>query len=101
VFHINLPELEQEMPMHSVLTTALAAMALALTSAAALAGRAPSPAEDDAIAEALFAQGYSSWGEIEWDDGRWEVDNARDTDGRRYDLKLDRNLTVRESELDD
>lgn len=82
-------------------TTAFAAAVLALTSASAFAGRAPSAAERADIDYALSAQGYSSWGEIEWDDGRWEIDNALDSDGKRYDLKLDQNLTVRESERDD
>jgi hypothetical protein len=87
--------------MKSVLImNTLAAGVLALTSASALAGRAPSEYERAGISEALSAQGYPTWGEIELDDGGWEVDNALDTDGRRYDLKLDQNFTVRESERD-
>lgn len=85
---------------HALMTNTLAAAALVLTSAAALADRAPTPEELAGLSEALSAQGYSTWGKIEFDDGQWEVDNALDTDGRRYDLKLDRNYTVRESERD-
>jgi Peptidase propeptide and YPEB domain len=86
---------------NTLVTNTLAAAVLALTSTTVLAGRAASPEERAGIEVALPAQGYSSWGKIEWDDGRWEVDNAVDTDGKTYDLKLDRNFTVRESELDD
>lgn len=32
--------------------------------------------------------GFVSWDEIEWDDGYWEVDDARRADGSQYDLKL-------------
>ena len=32
--------------------------------------------------------GVVSWDEIEWDDGLWEVDDARRADGSQYDLKL-------------
>ena len=65
-----------------------------------LADRAPTPTELAGPSEALSAQGYSTWGKIEFDEGPWEVDNALDIDGKRCDLKLDRNYTVRESERD-
>ena len=66
----------------------------ALMSAAALApayadDRAPNADERAKIEAALKAEGFASWGSIELDDGRtWEVDDARHSDGREYDLEL-------------
>jgi hypothetical protein len=79
-----------------------AALALVLGSApAAFADRAATPEEAAMIADALAAQGFSSFKEIEWDDGRWEVDDAVGPDGRVYDLKLDQTLTVVGREIED
>jgi hypothetical protein len=57
----------------------------------------PAYADDEAtpedrarIVEALRAAGYSSFEEVEFDDGVWEVDDAVGSDGREYDLELDR-----------
>ena len=63
----------------------------ALAAAPALADRVPSDAERAAIERTLRANGFQSWEEIELDDDgpRWEVDDARAADGRRYDLKID------------
>lgn len=51
--------------------------------------RPPTPSERAAIEKVLKDAGYTSWEEIEFDDGRWEVDDARTANGREYDLKLD------------
>lgn len=69
---------------------AAAALALSLTSIAASADdRAPTPEERTKIEAALQAEGFTSWGEIELDDGKeWEIDDAIAADGTRYDLKL-------------
>ncbi len=83
---------------------ALSAATFALTFgsiASALADRAPNADERAAIEAALGAQGYSSWKEIELDDGRWEVDDAIAADGKRYDLKLDQNFSIVSKELED
>ncbi len=40
------------------------------------------------VAHKLHHMGFVSWDEIEWDDGYWEVDDARRADGSQYDLKL-------------
>lgn len=63
---------------------------LALLSATpALANdRAPTAAERATIESSLKAAGYVSWEDIELDDGRWEVDNARKADGSKFDLDL-------------
>jgi hypothetical protein len=51
--------------------------------------RAPTDDERSRIEATLRGSGFVSWEEIEFDDGRWEVDDARGQDGREYDLKLD------------
>lgn len=86
-----------------MLMRTFAAMLFAtVTSTAALAeDRAPSDDELAAITAALEAAGYSSWEEIELDDGVWEVDDAVHADGNKYDLKLAvDSLEVTEQELD-
>lgn len=70
------------------------AVALLVTvplSGAALADdRAPTLEERAEIEAVLKAEGFTSWGEIELDDGKvWEVDDAIHSDGREYDLELD------------
>lgn len=52
--------------------------------------RAPTPEERTSIESALRADGFVSWGEIELDDGMWEIDDAVTPDGEEYDVKLDR-----------
>ena len=50
----------------------------------------PSPEERVRIEAALRSLGFVSWGEIEREnDGRvWEIDDARNAEGQKYDLKL-------------
>lgn len=52
--------------------------------------RKPSAQEARAITAALNKAGYTDWEEIEFDrdDNRWEVDDAKDREGRRWDLHL-------------
>jgi hypothetical protein len=45
------------------------------------------PDERAKIEAVLTESGFTSWEEIEFDDGYWEV--ARGADGVEYDLKLD------------
>jgi uncharacterized membrane protein YkoI len=54
-----------------------------------LADRSPTPEERAKIESTLRSQGFVRWGEIELDDGAWEVDDAHAADGRKYELKLD------------
>lgn len=63
--------------------------AIALLPTATLADRAPTAEERQKIEATLKTEGFVSWEEIEFDDGRFEVDDARDKDGVEYDLKLD------------
>lgn len=67
----------------------LAASIAAVAATAAMADdRPPTTAERAAIEAFLRAQGYSSWEEMELDDGVWEVDDAVASDGKKYDLTL-------------
>lgn len=65
-------------------------LAMGMTAMPALADdRAPTAEERAAIEEILTAEGFVGWDEIEFDDdGYWEVDDARTSDGLQYDLKL-------------
>ena len=63
--------------------------ALSVATGQAWADRPPSPMERRAIENSLREQGFIRWGQIELDDGKWDVDDARTSDGARYDLELD------------
>lgn len=71
----------------------LAAIALAV----AVSGAAPALASDDRvptaeelalIEAALRGAGYTSWEEIDMDDGQWDVDDARRGDGHEYEVRI-------------
>jgi hypothetical protein len=51
-------------------------------------GRPPTAGETSAISAALTNAGFSKWGKIEFDDGKWEVDDAIGADGKKYDVDL-------------
>ena len=85
-----------------MLRTALFALTLAVVPlSSALADRTPNDGERHAIAATLGGAGYSGWGEIEWDDGHWEVDDGVGADGKRYDVKLDQDFNIVGQEIDD
>ena len=69
---------------------AASAFGLAWTTVPALADdRPPNANERAAIETSLKAAGYNSWEEIEYEDGLWEVDDARKPGSAvEYDLKL-------------
>lgn len=83
-------------------TIQFAAIVLAtLTAGPAMADRLPTKSERDSISSTLRANGFVSWGKIELDDGRWEVDNARHHSGRVYDVDIKNGRIVhREREWD-
>ena len=75
----------------------------ALLASPALADRPPNAQERAAVERVLKANGFLSWEEIELDDDgpRWEVDDARVRDGRRYDIKINpRTMRIVRRELD-
>lgn len=86
---------------------ALVASLSVLPLSGALADRAPTAEERNAIEAALRAEGFTAWEEIEFDDDDhdaddrlWEVDDARGADGVEYDLKLDRDYRIIRRERD-
>jgi hypothetical protein len=82
---------------------AVFALGLALAPALALADDRPvTPEERRQIENSLRQAGFARWGEIELDDGRFEVDDAIAADGRKYDLKLSRvDFSIQSRDLDD
>lgn len=73
-----------------ILAASVAILPVAAFAAASnVPDRLPTDAERTAIEQVLKANGFVSWDDIEYDDGRrWEVDDARLANGRAYDLKL-------------
>ena len=64
--------------------------ARALPGLALAQDRPPNPVELAKIEIALTDAGYTSWEEIEFDDGLWEVDDAmKGSDPTEYDLKIE------------
>lgn len=79
----------------------LPALALAaLSTTAAWADRPVTDAEREKLVVALKAEGCSG-GEMEFDDGKFEVDDARCADGKKYDLDFDSTFKLTKKELDD
>lgn len=78
------------------------ALAAAMPATARTPDRPPTAAERTEIEKVLRANGFTSWEDIELDDGRWEVDNARHKDNRVYDLELDpKTLKIVDRDLED
>jgi hypothetical protein len=78
-----------------------AALMILLAGRPVFADRPPTPDERARIEAALRSLGFESWEEIEFDDGHWEVDDARRPDGKEFDLKLEADtLRVLEQEED-
>jgi Peptidase propeptide and YPEB domain len=74
----------------------------ALFNQTANADRAPTQEERGRIEQALRGLGFVSWKEIELDNGHWEIDDARHSDGKKYDLELNaENLKVTKQKEDD
>jgi hypothetical protein len=71
-----------------------------LLAAPAFADR-PLSADERARLSAAIATIGCSGGKMEFDDGRFEVDNARCNDGRNYDLKFDAAFNLVKKELED
>jgi hypothetical protein len=77
-----------------MMKTALAAMSATLV-AVSVTGPAAAGNDDrrgyhghSHVVKVLRDNGFVSWREIERDDGKWEVDDARHHNGRVYDLDI-------------
>lgn len=66
---------------------ALALGIFVLSSTLALAEQ-PAPGQDK-LEAALKQQGYTTWKNIALDKGIWEVDDAINTAGKQFDLRID------------
>jgi hypothetical protein len=64
------------------------------------AGRAVTDEERPKLLAALQAQGCSG-GKMEFDDGKFEVDDATCSDGKRYDLDFDTSFRLIRKTLED
>lgn len=84
----------------SRLATALSVIVLSTTALAQEEDRSPTHEERARFEQVLRALGFTSWEEVERDDGVWEVDDAATADGRKYDLRLDDAFAVIEREPD-
>jgi hypothetical protein len=84
------------------LVGALAISAAALSTAATADDRPATPAEEAEISAILKDAGFTSWRKIEFDtdDRKFEVDDARHTDGRVYDVDI-RDGQIIKRELED
>lgn len=65
-----------------------AVIALSLTSASEASTYRYGAGSYASAVKALHANGFVSWREIERDDGKWEVDDARHHSGRVYDVDI-------------
>ncbi|NHK28842.1 PepSY domain-containing protein [Parvularcula flava] len=71
-----------------ILTVSVAATIAISGAAIADDDRYPTSTELAAIEQVLTENGYVSWEEVEFDDGLWEVDDARDATRAEFDIKI-------------
>lgn len=93
--------------MHFRSRRAVLSAALGLTIAAPLAlahagDRPVTPEEMRQIADTLRREGFTRWGDVAFDDGRFEVDDAIAANGQKYDLKISTvDFSILSRKLDD
>ena len=76
------------------------AFLVVLSQAPAWSGRAVTEEERAKLVAALAVEGCSG-GEMEFDDGKYEVEETVCRDGKEYDLVFDANFKLIGKELDD
>lgn len=74
--------------IRSITASAIFASAALFAGAAFADGRPPTAEETTAVTAALTKAGFSKWGKVEFEDGKWEVDDAIGADGKKYDVDL-------------
>jgi len=86
----NAHKKRDDMQKFMMLLGVSAMSATALATAAAADDRPATPAEQTEVGRILEAAGFTSWRKIEYDrdDRKFEVDDARHTDGRVYDVDI-------------
>jgi hypothetical protein len=77
----------------------LICLILLLSTATALADRPVTQEESERLQAALREQGCSG-GKMEFDDGKFEVDDARCADGKTYDLEFDSSFRLIKKKLE-
>lgn len=78
------------MPYSRLPALVLTALPFVGATAATADDRMPTSQELAKIEDTLAAAGYTSWDDVELDDGVWDVDEARkDGDTRDYDVEID------------
>lgn len=75
-------------------------VAFVLMAGDAFAGRAVTDEERTRLVAAVAAQGCSG-GKMEFDDGKFEVDDAVCADGKKYDLDFDTSFRLIKKKLED
>ena len=75
------------------------ALILGVAGGAALADRPVTDQERTQLVAAMQAQGCTG-GKMEFDDGKFEVDDAKCSDGKTYDLKFDGAFKLIKKELE-
>lgn len=86
-----------------MMTFGLTTIAAAALATGAMADDRPAtPAEEAEIGAILKAAGFSTWKKIEFDtdDNKFEVDDARHSDGRVYDVDI-RDGKIIDKDLED
>lgn len=78
----------------------LGAIALLGAASAHAADRPVTPEERIRLVAALQEQGCIG-GKMEFDDGKFEVDDSKCTDGRTYDLDFDTSFKLLKKDLED
>lgn len=87
------------LPPHLVLLSLLWLLPAPVAHAA---DRPVTPEEFRQISEVLRREGFTRWGGIEFEGGRFEVDGAIGADGRKYDLRLSGvDFSIQHRELND
>ncbi len=75
-------------------------VAILLMASDAIAGRTVTDEERTRLVAALTAQGCSG-GKMEFDDGKFEVDDAVCADGKKYDLDFDTSFLLIRKKIED
>jgi hypothetical protein len=82
------------------LSVALGVVSILLATQARAEDRPVTAEERVQLVAALQAQGCTG-GKMEFDDGKFEVDNAKCSDGRTYDLDFDASFKLLKKDLED
>ena len=82
------------------LSVVLAAVIILLATQARAEDRPVTAEEREQLVTALQAQGCTG-GKMELDDGKFEVDDAKCSDGRTYDLDFDTSFKLLKKKLED